>query len=73
MCNRSRRDKGNGDTLAVYSGALPGRPLAFVREWAALHQDELRLDWELARTRQPLQHRRQQERVDQTGDATSDT
>ena len=42
------------DTLAVYQGELSRRVLAFVLEWAALHRDELRIDWELARTRQPL-------------------
>ena len=42
------------DSLAVYQGALPQRALEYVLEWAALHQEELRLDWELAGTRQPL-------------------
>ena len=42
------------DTLAVYQGELPRRVHAFVLEWASQHRDELRADWELARTRQPL-------------------
>jgi hypothetical protein len=42
------------DTLAVNQGELPRRVHAFVLEWASQHRDELRADWELARTRQPL-------------------
>ena len=38
------------DTLAVLRGELPRRALALVIEWAVLHRDELRRDWELART-----------------------
>lgn len=34
-------------TLGVIQGALPGRALAMVQEWAKLHQDELKEDWEL--------------------------
>ncbi len=37
------------DTLAVFRGALPRRALALVIEWAMLHRDELREDWDLAR------------------------
>lgn len=37
------------DTLAIYRGALPRRAMALVLEWAALHRDELRRDWDLAR------------------------
>ena len=40
------------ETLAVYRGALPRRAMALVLEWAALHRDELRQDWEKARTGQ---------------------
>jgi hypothetical protein len=36
------------DTLAVVRGELPRRALALVIEWAVLHRDELRRDWELA-------------------------
>lgn len=45
----------NIETLAIYRGDLPRRALALVLEWAALHRDELRQDWELARKGQPLQ------------------
>jgi hypothetical protein len=38
----------------VYSGALPGRALSLVREWLALHREELAEDWELAQARKPL-------------------
>lgn len=34
--------------LTVLSGKLPSRALGLVREWAALHQEELRLAWERA-------------------------
>jgi len=38
------------DTLDVLRGELPRRALALVLEWAVLHRDELRRDWELARS-----------------------
>jgi hypothetical protein len=38
--------------LAVFSGSLPARALGLVIEWASLHQDELRHDWELAKNQQ---------------------
>ncbi|MBL8291647.1 MAG: DUF4160 domain-containing protein [Bryobacterales bacterium] len=38
------------DTLAVLRGELPRRALALVLEWAALHRQELRADWERARS-----------------------
>lgn len=38
------------ETLAVYRGGLPRRASALVLEWAALHRDELRRDWTLARS-----------------------
>jgi len=41
------------ETLAVLRGSLPRRALALVLEWAALHRDELRRDWDLARSGQP--------------------
>lgn len=41
------------ESLAVYAGSLPRRALALVREWAALHQDQLRQDWTLARNGRP--------------------
>jgi hypothetical protein len=41
---------------AVLEGLLPKRALGLVVEWAGLHRDELRADWELCRARQtPLQ------------------
>lgn len=42
------------DTMAVYRGGLPRRALALVLEWASLHREELRADWELARAGQPV-------------------
>ena len=41
------------ESLEVYAGDLPRRALALVREWAALHRDQLRLDWTLARSGRP--------------------
>ena len=38
----------------VYAGSLPGRALSMVREWLALHRDELESDWALALQRKPL-------------------
>lgn len=43
------------ETGTVLDGRLPRRALSLVREWAALHRDELRRNWELARASQPLQ------------------
>ena len=42
------------ETLSVYRGEIPRRALALVLEWAALHRDELRRDWQLARSGRPL-------------------
>jgi uncharacterized protein DUF4160 len=36
-------------TLKVYRGSLPRRAMALVLEWAALHREELREDWDKAR------------------------
>jgi len=38
----------------VVTGKFPGRALHLVREWHALHKDELLEDWDLARERKPL-------------------
>ena len=38
----------------VVTGRLPRRAQALVLEWLALHRDELRANWERARTGQPL-------------------
>ncbi len=43
------------DTLDVTRGGLPRRAHALVLEWAALHRNELREDWELARKEKPLE------------------
>lgn len=45
----------NIETLKIYQGDLPRRALGLVLEWAALHREELRQDWDLARKGQPLQ------------------
>jgi hypothetical protein len=45
----------NIDTLAMYRGDLPRRALALVLEWAALHREELKQDWERARKGESLQ------------------
>lgn len=39
-------------TLSALRGYLPGRAMALVVEWAALHREELEKDWELCRLRQ---------------------
>jgi uncharacterized protein DUF4160 len=41
----------NGDIL---EGTLGPRAKRLVEEWRVLHESELAADWELARTRQPL-------------------
>lgn len=38
----------------ILEGELPARSARFVREWALLHHAELVHNWEMARTRQPL-------------------
>jgi hypothetical protein len=40
------------ETLAIYRGELSRRALALALEWAALHRDELRQDWHLAKSGQ---------------------
>ena len=40
--------------LEVLEGRLPSRALGLTIEWAAQHQAELLVDWELASTRQAL-------------------
>ncbi len=42
------------ETLTIYRGSLPPRALGMVLEWATLHAEELRQDWELARKGEPL-------------------
>jgi len=38
----------------LIAGSLPGRALALVAEWAALHEDELVENWERARRDEQL-------------------
>ena len=53
-CYGDRKGLVEIETLSLLSGALPPRVREFVTEWAAMHQDELRRNWELARQKQPL-------------------
>ena len=39
----------------LIAGSLPHRAFALAAEWALLHQDELRANWERARQDQPLE------------------
>jgi hypothetical protein len=41
-------------TAQVMEGELPRRARSLVTEWGAIHRDELRHNWELARAGQPL-------------------
>lgn len=43
------------ETLEVREGALPRRALALVLEWASIHRDEIRRDWELAQRGEALE------------------
>lgn len=43
------------ESLEVLRGGLPSRHERLVREWAALHRDELMRNWELARAGKPLE------------------
>ena len=43
------------ETLEVLKGKLPNRVLGLVLEWASLHRDELRSDWERARNGETLE------------------
>lgn len=40
------------ESLDILEGSLPRRALGLVREWAGIHQEELRADWELCRAKQ---------------------
>jgi len=42
------------DTLSMLEGRLGPRVLGLVTEWAALHRNELRADWELAKLMEAL-------------------
>lgn len=43
------------ETLEIIQGRLPQRVLGLVLEWAVIHRNELREDWERARVKQPLE------------------
>lgn len=43
------------DTLEIMDGILPRRAMALVLEWAAIHREELRTNWRLAREGLSLQ------------------
>ena len=42
------------ETLAVIEGSLSPRVQGLVAEWASLHRDELRQDWQHAERHEPL-------------------
>lgn len=42
------------ETLQVLDGSLPPRALRLVREWAELHRQELRDNWQRALAHEPL-------------------
>ena len=43
------------ESLELIDGYLPPRALRLVIDWARLHRDELRANWELARAHEPLE------------------
>jgi hypothetical protein len=43
------------ETLSILEGKLTPRVLGLVVEWAAMHQSELRENWQLARQNNPLE------------------
>jgi Domain of unknown function (DUF4160) len=43
------------ETLSILEGSLPRRVVAFVLEWANLHRDELRQNWERASRHERLE------------------
>jgi hypothetical protein len=44
----------NINTLAIVAGKFPPRALGLVMEWTALHQDELKADWDKAKSKQSV-------------------
>lgn len=40
--------------FTVLEGFLPPRAMGLVVEWAAIHKDELLMDWETAKDKRPL-------------------
>jgi hypothetical protein len=43
------------DTLEIIDGSLPNRVLGLVLEWAVIHRNELRVDWDLCIQKQQPQ------------------
>jgi len=44
----------NINSMAIIAGRLPSRVLGMVIEWASMHQDELKREWEKARNMESL-------------------
>ncbi len=44
----------NINTMAVIAGELPSRALGLVIEWASMHQNDLKKEWEKARNLESL-------------------
>ena len=42
------------EDLQILGGKLPRRVISLVLEWAFLHREELRREWELAKEHKPL-------------------
>ena len=42
------------EDLSVYSGYFPSRAFGLVMEWASMHQEELKQNWELMKQDLPL-------------------
>lgn len=42
-------------TLAIVNGKLPPRAMGLVAEWATLHQEELKRQWQKAEKLEPLE------------------
>jgi hypothetical protein len=42
------------EDLSVYSGHFPSRAFGLVMEWASMHQEELKQNWELIKKDLPL-------------------
>lgn len=40
------------DSLEILEGHLPNRALGLILEWAVIHRNELRADWELCSNKQ---------------------
>ena len=45
----------NLETLEILEGELPRRALSLIIEWAVMHRNELRQNWQNARDGLPLQ------------------